>query len=541
VLAVLAVATAVVGMSGVAAAIPPGPQTIIVSDEAELLEALATLAGITAEEGAEHTIVLDADITLTQTGQGPTYAGQTALRIQGDGHTIDAAGRSRILTSGPAVVLDGLVVTGGAINNVGGAVFGYGDITLRNSRVEGNHASQQGGGVATFAALVVEDSVITGNTVMPPSWTTIAEGGGAYAAEGITVTRSTISGNTADTGGGFATPAEVHLTASTVSGNTADGATGVAGGFVGGQVTMDESTVTDNTAEEVGGVVARVSMAATLSTIAGNTTTTGPANYQGDADATWSAFGTVLADPIGGDNCLIAGSAQSAFSYADDDSCVLQARSDVQSGADPQLGDLADNGGPTETLLPGPASPLLDRIPAGVCATYPTDQRGEPRPEVADTGCDVGSVEGAGVAATCFGEPVTVVLAEGDEPTEEDDVILGTPGDDVVDALGGADRVCGLGGADVLRGGAGVDQLSGGGGPDDLGGGAGADVLNGKRGYDHLAGATGADRLVGGYGNDDLSGGQADDALVGGFDVDRCDGGSGTDSRWTCEALIGFP
>ena len=33
---------------------------------------------------------------------------------------------------------------------------------------------------------------------------------------------------------------------------------------------------------------------------------------------------------------------------------------DVKAGTDPQLGQLADNGGPTLTHLPGPGSPALD-------------------------------------------------------------------------------------------------------------------------------------------------------------------------------------
>ncbi|MEZ4223197.1 MAG: MXAN_6577-like cysteine-rich protein [Polyangiaceae bacterium] len=53
---------------------------------------------------------------------------------------------------------------------------------------------------------------------------------------------------------------------------------------------------------------------------------------------------------------------------------------------DPQLAALADNGGPTQTMLPGASSPVL-----GIGQSCPaTDQRGQPRPA---NGCDTGAVE----------------------------------------------------------------------------------------------------------------------------------------------------
>jgi hypothetical protein len=59
------------------------------------------------------------------------------------------------------------------------------------------------------------------------------------------------------------------------------------------------------------------------------------------------------------------------------------------------LGPLADNGGPTPTVLPPVGSPVVDAVPpgtAGLCdGTVPLDQRGLHRPVGA--GCDVGAVE----------------------------------------------------------------------------------------------------------------------------------------------------
>src|SRR5262249_15519989 len=55
---------------------------------------------------------------------------------------------------------------------------------------------------------------------------------------------------------------------------------------------------------------------------------------------------------------------------------------------------LADNGGPTRTIMPNPDSPVIDAIPQGTngCGTpVNTDQRGISRPQ--GTGCDIGSYE----------------------------------------------------------------------------------------------------------------------------------------------------
>jgi hypothetical protein len=58
--------------------------------------------------------------------------------------------------------------------------------------------------------------------------------------------------------------------------------------------------------------------------------------------------------------------------------------------ADPLLGSLGNNGGPTRTRLPGPGSPAIN---GGSASGYPvTDQRGQPRPTVG-TLPDAGSVE----------------------------------------------------------------------------------------------------------------------------------------------------
>ena len=60
--------------------------------------------------------------------------------------------------------------------------------------------------------------------------------------------------------------------------------------------------------------------------------------------------------------------------------------------ADPLLGALADNGGLTETVLPGAGGAAIGAVLAGSCTVH-EDQRGLPRPGAGKTNCDAGAVE----------------------------------------------------------------------------------------------------------------------------------------------------
>lgn len=70
-----------------------------------------------------------------------------------------------------------------------------------------------------------------------------------------------------------------------------------------------------------------------------------------------------------------------------------------------------------------------------------------------------GGTPGAGPLPRCNGLVVTVDIGAGEEPTDGDDVILGTKGADVINALEGNDTICGLGGEDLVAGGGGMDTF----------------------------------------------------------------------------------
>lgn len=129
----------------------------------------------------------------------------------------------------------------------------------------------------------------------------------------------------------------------------------------------------------------------------------------------------------------------------------------------------------------------------------------------------------------CNGLPVTVNLADGENPTNGDDVIRGTSGDDVIDGLGGNDVICALQGDDVVNGGEGFDKVFAGSGNDTINGGAGNDLLIGGPGKDVIHGGNGNDRIQGGDGPDELYGDRGIDRVAGGNENDVIRGGDAAD------------
>ncbi|MGK7295305.1 MAG: choice-of-anchor Q domain-containing protein [Candidatus Wenzhouxiangella sp. M2_3B_020] len=445
-------------------------------------------------------------ITLTS-GQLSTSGDE--ITIEGNEVTIDAGGNSRVVYSyGTDLVINDLTITGGAVSGsqitrgvpaAGGGIYSKynGSLTLNNSTVTGNQAEGRGGGISHSGggALSINDSTISDNTA--------GSGGGLSADVGyqdIRIRNSVISGNSAiGLPGGTERAIEEGPFGRGLAGYSAAGGVYLVGYY--GNVSIEDSTITANTAGSFGGVAAAalgpdvtLTIAGTTisnndatagyagggylastntselvnSTISGNSATqevggliiaTGSGSYAARGDAPTPTYGqtridfsTVTANTSGSDfgglflssngsqtvNASVisgnsatndpdiavgggagalrgapggTGTADVTFSLIGVDPTTGTLNKDATStsltGANPQLGSLADNGGPTRTHLPAPGSPLLDAIPpgSGGCGTSVTaDQRGEPRP--AGTGCDIGAVERGGSVAEALPVPV---------------------------------------------------------------------------------------------------------------------------------------
>ncbi|MBQ2789310.1 MAG: S8 family serine peptidase, partial [Thermoguttaceae bacterium] len=217
------------------------------------------------------------------------------------GLTLDAGGLSRVffVTGGTAenpVELIGLKIANGSAPHGGGVmVYAGAAFSAKDCVFVGNQTTNTGGGgicVDGWAAL--ENCVASGNTAA-------TDGGGIYvAASGsLTATETTISGNAAtNQGGGLYVRGTATLENATVSGNSADWG---GGAIVWGGLTLANSLVVENSATSGGGGF-YVGGTATLrnATIAANKAVWG-GGLQVGGEGTTTLYNAILATNDGGD------------------------------------------------------------------------------------------------------------------------------------------------------------------------------------------------------------------------------------------------
>ncbi len=296
-------------------------------------------------------------------------------------------------------------------NNDGGGIayFSRGGLALeiRNSTVDGNF-SPFGAGVSVTGELTMDSTTISNNTEA-------CAGGGIFIDGLATITNSTISGNRADAGncglaaggtsnlgGGMAIDESsgVTLVNSTISGNFAPnggggiamaispplppiklGALGIEG------LHLFNVTIADNSTDGDGGGVLTLSLGST-----------------GGESGLLTAANSILANNIAvnGPDCLADFVSEGYNLVENTNGCNGFTGTGDQTGVDPQLGPLQDNGGPTFTQALLVGSPAIDTADPNGCtdnndAVLNRDQRGETRP-VNATGlataiCDIGAFE----------------------------------------------------------------------------------------------------------------------------------------------------
>ncbi len=315
---------------------------------------------------------------------GATFSGNHAY---GDGGAIYAGGLVQVSGSS--------FDTNASSNANGGAIYATGATTANTSSFDGNHADTAGAaGGAIYAgdAATVTSSSLTDNAAG-------GYGGAVYSgANTVTITSSTFDGNESlyTAGGAVFAYGTVNVTGSTLTNNTAVDAGGAL--LVLENVSATNSTFVGNTSTtSVGGAIAAtLAVNALYSTFVGNTSNTAGDAVYSNGD-TITTEGSVFYTSGSSSLCNTDGTPVSnGYNFDYDGSCTHSwaGTGDLGSGADPQLGALADNGGPTLTMLPATTSPLIDVVPSGSCSVS-EDQRGMPRNSfsVTGTGCDIGAVE----------------------------------------------------------------------------------------------------------------------------------------------------
>jgi predicted outer membrane repeat protein len=292
-----------------------------------------------------------------------------------------AASGAGIFSNGQ-VEVTGATLSGNRASSSGGALFANGSLTLQASALDGNSAATSGGAVYTQKPTTIQATTMSSNTAAIGQ-AGFGAGGALFTAAPTTIGASTFDHNTAGSAGGSGDGGAVRNNAaltmvnSTISANAADvgGSGGGSGGglYVGGNATLTNVTLAGNgAATSGGGLFLESSQTATLENdiIAGGSAPSGASCFA-QTNGTFSSAGHNLEETT-------------------PSQCGLNASGD-QFGADPLLGPLQANGGPTQTQALAPRSPAIDHGDNSGCPA--TDQRGVLRPQGA--ACDIGAYESA--------------------------------------------------------------------------------------------------------------------------------------------------
>ena len=167
------------------------------------------------------------------------------------------------------------------------------------------------------------------------------------------------------------------------NGNAATpGSPGIGGGIDNhGTLTVSNSTLSGNSANFVGGIYNQGTLTVNNSTISSNTAFIEIGGIYGAPNSTTTLKNTIVANNTEGlpkgENCsgIIT---DGGYNLDSGTSCGFTTQNNSRSSANPRLGPLADNGGPTDTHALRKRSKAIN---AGGTPFPPTDQRGVKRPQ----------------------------------------------------------------------------------------------------------------------------------------------------------------
>ncbi len=224
--------------------------------------------------------------------------------------------------------------------------------------------------------VAINGLTITGGNASDGFFVLFNGGGGIRNSENLTVSNSTLSGNTVENGdgGGSGNFGDLRVSNSNISGNTADEGGGINNG---GDLRVSNSTISGNTAEEGGGIISfefynNGTATVTSSIIAANTD-----NQDIEGDPFTS----------GGNNLIGNGDGATGFTNGATGDLVGTTSNPI----DPLLGSLQNNGGPTQTQALLTGSPAIDAGSNPLNLEF--DQRGPGFDRVVGVQTDIGAYE----------------------------------------------------------------------------------------------------------------------------------------------------
>jgi secreted trypsin-like serine protease len=335
------------------------------------------------------------------------------ITISGDTEG-NGTGDVQVFSNSATVTLNSLIITkgnypnGGAIQNyevgnltvinstlygnssvnIGGAIFNDGTLAITNSTLSGNSSTNIAGAIYNYGTLTITNSTFSGNTS--------ANVGGIFNTDGagpgiLTVINSTFSGNTsADTGAISNAGTQMTIKNSTFSGNSSSGTSGGGGGISNNRpATVVNSTFSGNSAAFNGGAIYNHgTLNVTNSTLSGNSAggNTGGGIYNlGILNYT----NTIIANSPSGGDCYNVGGygtiGTKTNNLVEDGTCF------ASLSGDPNLGALADNGGPTQTMALNTGSKAINA--GATCSAAPVNGLDQREFSRKDGFCDIGAYE----------------------------------------------------------------------------------------------------------------------------------------------------
>jgi Domain of unknown function DUF11 len=395
------------------------------------------------------------DVRLVADGNNRVF-NVTAANVTISGLTVTGGGSAGVETAGGgvangtgALTLQNVTITGnsvtspsGGIPHGGGVSNDSGTLQIVDSTITSNSASTaagggvpQGGGVANGSGTVTITRTTLSDDTSKGAAGAVPQGGAVYSRGGqVDIVDSSLNGNQALAGqvpeGGaiFTRDTALTITGTTLARNSSSASNGGSFGEGGavevgdGSLAVVNSTITNNSTSGAAGssgggiLLSGSTFEATDATIASNSAA-GPGSLGGNLSFssnganTFKPRNTIVADGTAEStaNCAVgAGTTieSQGHNLESLNECNFTAAGDLVN-TDPKLGDLDDNGGPTETRSIPLDSPALN---GGANASCPaTDQRGVARPQ--DGTCDIGAFErafSADLSAFASGQPQSV-------------------------------------------------------------------------------------------------------------------------------------
>ncbi|MGG6268945.1 CHAT domain-containing protein [Leptolyngbya sp. AN03gr2] len=323
------------------------------------------------------------------------------------------------------ITIDRTLIEQNVADGEGGAILSDrgSALTITNSEIRNNRSTGDAGALYISANSRIENTIIQNNV------SASGNGGGIYTIGNVSLINSRLIGNTAVNGGGlFIDPGSVgDAGTATITGTTiADNLSTANGGGIAntGQLGTTNTTFSNNTAIQGGGLFSTATSNLSNTTLSGNTgggifVSNGVTELQSttianNTDGIFNFAGTVRLS-----NTIIANSLNSdVFGLFDDLGNNLIGISDGSTGftastlvgtrstpISANLAPLANNGGLTSTHVLLPNSPAINRG-GNLNISSKLDQAGRPR--IQDTTVDIGAFESTPIPTPPDPTPPTI-------------------------------------------------------------------------------------------------------------------------------------